>query len=259
MNLLFCLFAPPISLLTMKSIPEDSPLAVDVTKAIKEGETNRLQQLLTSHQGLATARVAPSEGPGRTLLHLATDWPGHFPNVGETIAILVRAGAEVDAGISGPNSETALHWAASSNDVVAVEALLDADANMDAKGAVIAGGDPLEDAIGFQNWDAARALVKRGAKTAMGDEAALGLLDKVKARFEKDELPGAGNINYSFWNACCAGQISVARFLVAKGADIYWTPDWCDEGPLDGALKSDNQELISWLKDQGATENSKPT
>ena len=76
----------------------------------------------------------------RTLLHVATDWPGHFPNGAATVAAIVEAGADVNARFRGPHSETPLHWAASSNDVDVLDALLDVGADIEAPGAVIAGG-----------------------------------------------------------------------------------------------------------------------
>jgi hypothetical protein len=44
-------------------------------EAIRTGDVDGLIRLLESHPGLANARIGP-----RTLLHVATDWPGHFPN-----------------------------------------------------------------------------------------------------------------------------------------------------------------------------------
>ena len=240
----------------MKLIPEQSSIATEIVDAIQKGETTRLDKLLSTDNELASARIDPREEDSRrSLLHIATDWPGHFPNVAETIKILVSHGADPNAEINGPDTETPLHWAASSNDVEAIDALLDAGANMDVQGAVIAGGDPLEDAVGFQNWKAARRLVERGAKTKLGDEAALGLMDKIAKRFDDDPLPSPESINYSFWNACCAGQIESAKYLHEKGADVNWSPDWCEENSLDSAIKHKYDELTDWLKSNGAVQH----
>jgi uncharacterized protein len=99
------------------------------------------------------------------LLHVATDWPGHLTNVAATINELVTAGADVNARFTGSHTETPLHWAASSNDVAAFDALLDHGAYINAPGTVIAGGSPLEDARAFAQWLTARRLVARGATT----------------------------------------------------------------------------------------------
>ena len=61
------------------------------------------------------------------------DWPGHFPNVAQTIAMLATAGGDVNVHYpphpTDPSSkETPLHQAATSNDVAAIDALLDAGA-----------------------------------------------------------------------------------------------------------------------------------
>lgn len=236
----------------MKTIPEDDLLAQSIVAAIKEGQTDLLNELLAEHPELASLRIQDKSNNKRSLLHIATDWPGHFPNVTETISCLIASGADVNAEFIGPNSETPLHWAASSNDVKAIVALLEGGADLNAQGAVIAGGDPLEDAIGFQNWSGAKCLVEHGATTRLGDEAALGMMDELKARFTEDKAPSPDNITYSFWNACSAGQVETAKFLLAKGADIHWIPEWCEESPLDGAIKSGNEILIRWLKSKGA-------
>ncbi len=124
--------------------PED-PLAVAVTEAIQAGDLDRLRRLLAEHPGLATARLGDDRPGGmtRTLLLVATDWPGHFSNGPATVALLVEAGADVNARFGGGrHDETPLHWAASSDDVEVLDALLDLGADIEAPGAVIAGGTP---------------------------------------------------------------------------------------------------------------------
>ena len=63
-------------------------------------------------------------------------------------------------------SETPLHWAASSNDVVAIDALLDLGADIEATVEIVRGGAPFSDAVVFANWEAARRIVERGARPA---------------------------------------------------------------------------------------------
>ena len=117
----------------------------------------------------------------RTLLHVATDWPGHFPNGPATVFALIEAGADVNARFSGSYSETPLHWAASSDDVAVLDVLLDAGAEIEAAGGVIGGGAPLADAVAFGQWQAARRLVERGAKVNLWQAAALGMADRLAA------------------------------------------------------------------------------
>jgi len=107
-----------------------------------------LNRLLTENPSLATARIDGT----RTLLHVATDWPGHFPNNAATVAALIASGAEVNARFTGQHTETPLHWAASSDDVAVLDALLDHGADIEAPGAVIGGGTPRADAVAFGQW-----------------------------------------------------------------------------------------------------------
>lgn len=108
-----------------------------------------------------------NRGMSRTLLHIATDWPGHYPNNAAVVTALLEAGAEVNAQFSGAHRETPLHWAASSDDVEVLDLLLDAGADIEAPGAVIAGGTPLDDAVAFAQWRAAQRLVERGTQPAL--------------------------------------------------------------------------------------------
>ncbi|MEU0458269.1 hypothetical protein ABZ322_36055, partial [Streptomyces sp. NPDC006129] len=105
----------------MQTLTSQDPLAVAVTEAIRAGDLPGLRRLLADHPGLATARVTEhgENGKGtRSLLHLATDWPGHFPRGPEVVAALVAAGADPNARFAGAHEETPLHWAASNNDVL---------------------------------------------------------------------------------------------------------------------------------------------
>jgi hypothetical protein len=102
------------------TIDPEEPLARAAVEAIQAGDLEGLRRLLDEHPGLATARIGDDRpgGTTRSLLHVATDWPGHFPGGPATVAALVAAGAEVDARFGGgSHDETPLHWAASSDDV----------------------------------------------------------------------------------------------------------------------------------------------
>ena len=141
-------------------IREDDQRAVNIVSAIRGGDVARLRELLAEDPPLAKARIVDAQGTGRTLLHVVADWPGHFPNGGETVAALIAAGADADAPVANSPvaPETPLHWAASSDDVAAIDALLDGGADIEAPGAVIGGGTPLADAVAFGQWRAARRL-----------------------------------------------------------------------------------------------------
>ena len=125
-------------------------------------------------------RAGPGAGPrrshsaarGHRLARAPAERRGHHRRAG-------RCRRRRRRTIRGRAPETPLHWAASSDDVEAVAALLDAGADIDAPGAVIGGGTPLNDATAFGQWDAARVLVERGAVVSAWDAAALGMTDRV--------------------------------------------------------------------------------
>jgi ankyrin repeat protein len=123
----------------MLSLSADDGRAVAVVTAIRSGDLLALEEQLNADPELARARVVDDRGVQRTLLHVASDWPGHFPNGAQTVAVLVAAGADVNAVVvhatPAGHAETALHWAASSNDVAVLDALLDAGADIEAPGA----------------------------------------------------------------------------------------------------------------------------
>ncbi len=91
-------------------IGTEEPLATAAVKAIRTGDLGALKRLLEENPTLATARLGLEAGMSRTLLHIATDWPGHYPNGAATVAVLVDAGADVNPRFAGPHSETPLHW-----------------------------------------------------------------------------------------------------------------------------------------------------
>jgi hypothetical protein len=244
-------------------LDKEDPTARAVVNAIQTGDVSTLKRLLAEHPHLATARVDCQDGCGaqsRSLLHIATDWPGHCPNGPAVVATLIRAGADVNARFVGSHSETPLHWAASSNDVAVLDALIDAGADIEADGAVIGGGSPLADARGFGQWDAARRLVERGARTTLTDAATLGLMDRVEAYFRNREMPVGEAITRAFWGACHGGQRRVAEYLLSRGAEI----NWIGHGgmtPLDVSRREDAErlvgrtvaaDLVGWLQAQGA-------
>ncbi|GAA5140714.1 hypothetical protein GCM10023340_01290 [Nocardioides marinquilinus] len=230
----------------MSTLDPEDPTARVLIRALRTGDVEALTALLTDHPDLATVRI----GPERTLLHVATDWPGHLPRVAETIAALVAAGADVGARFVGAHTETPLHWAASSDDVAAVDALLDAGADIDADGAVIAGGTPLQDARAFRCWRAAERLVERGARVDVFDAAALGLTDRVAAALADDSA--AHEVDLLFWSACHGGWLETARLLLEHGAHLDVVPPWEAKTPLDAAATADAPELVTWLRERGA-------
>ncbi|MDQ0110724.1 ankyrin repeat domain-containing protein [Paenibacillus harenae] len=255
----------------MDLIYENETIAVTVINMIHTGDIPTLKRLLAENPGLATARIIARDnknedescGMSRTLLHVVTDWPGHFPNGAETVGTLVEFGADVNARFTGTHTETPLHWASSCDDIEVIDALLDAGADIEAPGAVIAGGTPLDDAVAFAQWRAADRLVKRGAQIAIWHAAALGLMDAIEAYFAgaafSEKYPWGARcpsppdkITVAFWCACHGGQQRSAEYLLERGAELNWISVWDGLTPLDAAQRSSAVNLIDWLRSQGA-------
>lgn len=233
-------------------VSADHSLVLAATDAVQSGDLATLERLLSSDPWLATARFGDEECY-RTLLHCATDWPGHFPEGPAVIQRLVRAGADVNArSLFDSHTETPLHWAASSDDVAVLDTLLDAGADIDAPGAVLGRGSALADACGFGNWAAARRLVERGATTRLQDAAALGLLDHLDAIMSRSSgQPDSTEITHAFWSACHGGQRAAAQVLLERGADLNWV-GWGSQTALDLVDGEGSESLANWLRAQGA-------
>jgi uncharacterized protein len=236
---------------SVRVVPADDPRTVAATAAVQAGDLPELERLLAADPWLAKARIGNEDGY-RTLLHVATDWPGHFSNGPAVVQRLVAAGADANAHSRfSAHTETPLHWAASSDDVAVLDALLDAGADIEATGAVLGGGSPLADACGFGNWTAARRLVERGAHSRLSDAAALGLLDRVEAFFAEDADPDPEVITQAFWSACHGGQRSTAEYLLERGAEINCV-GWDEKTPLDVIDELAAPDLAAWLRARGA-------
>jgi ankyrin repeat protein len=234
--------------LAILNLGANDPLAVAVTEAIHGGDLDGLNRLLGDNPGLATARINQ-----RTLLHMAADWPGHFPNGAAVVTALIAAGSDPNSPGTGRWPETPLHWAASSDDVEVLDALIDGGADIDVPGASIAGGTPLDDAVAYGQWRAARRLVERGARVdKLWHAAALGIMPLVEGHFAGPADPTPDAVNDAFWQACHGGQRRAAEYLRARGADVNWIPGWGKETPLDIATCSGANDLVEWLRGQGA-------
>ena len=232
----------------MLNIGKTEPLAVAVTEAIQSGDVDGLNRLLEDNPGLVTARINQ-----RTLLHLVADWPGHFANGAAVVTALIAAGCDPNAPGLGPYPETPLHWAASSDDVAVLDALLDGGADIEVSGASIAGGTPLDDAVGYGQWRAARRLVERGARVEkLWHAAALGIMSLVEEHFAGPTKPSPDAVSDAFWQACHGGQRRAAKYLLDRGADLNWVPEWAKETPVDIAESSVDKDLVEWLRAQGA-------
>jgi hypothetical protein len=237
------------------TLRHDDEVARALVRAIQTGDVDALKQLLREHEGIASARIQDRRGSLRTTLHVATDWPGYFPNGPEVVRVLIEAGADPNAPIVGGRyAETPLHWVASSDDVDVADTLMDAGANLEALGASIAGGTPLDDAVAYGCWHVARRLVERGARVdCLWHAAALGMLSRMEELLVADPPPTAEEVNDAFWQACHGGQRRAAELLLGRGADVNWIPDYAEGPGLDMAVGPDTRReaLASWLREHG--------
>jgi len=241
-------------------LSEDDPAARALVEAIHAGDVESLRTLLAERSGLASARIVDEKGGSGTALHAATDWPGFFPNGPEVVLMLIGAGADPSAPVEGSwHAETPLHWAASSDDVEVARALIDGGADIEARGASIAGGAPLDDAVGYGCWQVARLLVERGARVdRLWHAAALGMIGRAEDLIAA-AAPTQQELTDAFWQACHGGQRRMAEHLLALGADLNGTPSWGDDTPLDVAESIDTgrQALVTWLRERGAKNSTK--
>lgn len=235
--------APPVA--GPRTIPDSDRAAFELLRAIKRGDAEQLTRMLDADPGLASCWIN-----GCTPLHHFADAPGHLPNPAAVVNALVAASADPNAHARGTwHHETPLHWAASNDDDALIDALLDAGADIEHPGSSIDGGPPIQSALGYAQWAAVRRLWERGADIGLPHAAVLGLTELVASLVETsatDDISGA------FWNACRAGQLSVARYLLAHGAELDWPAPWDGSTPLDAAIAKHQQETLAWLRDSGA-------
>jgi ankyrin repeat protein len=229
---------------------DDRDVMASVAQAIRGGDVAAVARMLGSRPEIATAR-----GPGgRTALHVVTDWPGYYPHGPEMVRLFLAASADPDARTSGKRAaETPLHWAASNDDWLVAEALIDGGADVEAPDGSI--GTPLANAIGYGCWNVARLLVARGARaTTLWEAAALGLQSRVEDLMAVDPPPDRVAITEAFWQACHGGQRRTAEYLLGRGADIHGVPGYSEKAAIGIAGEPDTsrQLLVAWLREHGA-------
>ena len=239
-------------------IPRDDQFEVELRSAVRQGDIAAIQRLLRNDPALAAARLGSKDSGTATPLHLVTDWPGYFPNGPQIVRLLIDAGADPNglttrrgSETTGPGDETPLHYAASSDDVDVAEALIDGGADIETPDGSI--GTPLDNAVGYGCWHVARLLVIRGARVDKAwHAAALGMLARLEALLGGD--PPAEDVSQAFWHACAAGQRRAAEYLLSRGADLNWEPEYAQGTPLDAASGQGTRQenVITWLREMGA-------
>jgi uncharacterized protein len=242
------------------TLPHGDPVAVELTSVIRGGDLDALRRILAERPELASVHMVGRKGLGggwRTPLHAATDWPGYFPAGPAAVAALLDAGADPNDDCGGDRPETPLHWAASTDDVDVAVVLIDGGADLETPGGSI--GSPLDNAIGYCCWNVARLLVNRGANVdKLWHAAGLGRLERT-AQLLVARAHTNDEISQAFWHACSGGRRRTAEYLLARGADLNWRPDYAEGTPLDAANShgTARANVVSWLQEQGAT-STKP-
>lgn len=230
-----------------KYLPADDPDVVAVTAAIQSGDLDAVRELLATRPELLTVRYGEEHGMSRTILHAATDFPGGFPRIAETIRLLIDAGADPDARFSGPHTETPLHWAASSDDIDAIDALLAGGADIEAPGGVLTGGPPLDDAVVFGQRRAGHRLVDAGASTRLFHAAALDLPARVSELVTAQQGASVDEITNALWHACRQGSTAAAKLLLDAGGDPLWV-GWEGLTPLAAARAAGERATVELLE-----------
>jgi len=252
-------------------LPRDGALA-DVfpvaVRAVKTGDVETLTRLLREHPTLANARALR----GRTLLHHLCDWPGHCPRERETGLVLIRAGADVNARAGDPEKgETALQWAASCDDAVLAELLIDAGTPVDGLGD---DRRPLTQAIWYECPQVAETLVRKGAALDLELAAGMGRTDLLPSFFDADGglLPSAGRhhppvnapvlaetpsderLEQALVYAVLGGSVEAAAYLLDRGANINAQPSGFDGRgtPLHWAASRRSVRVVELLVERGA-------
>lgn len=238
------------------TLAHGDPVAVELTSAIHGGHLDALRRILADRPELASARMIGRkgvEGGWRTPLHVATDWPGYFLAAPAAAALLLAAGADPNDNTGGDRPETPLHWAASTDDVDVAVVLIDNGADLETAGGSI--GAPLDNAVGYACWHVARLLVANGASVdKLWHAAALGMLERME-QLVGERPEASGEVSQAFWHACAGGQRRAAEYLLARGADLNWIPEYAEGTPLDSAtsLGTRHENVITWLRERGAT------
>jgi hypothetical protein len=218
--------------------------------ALDRGDVSELNRLIAEHPGVSRVLLMDGNGDVGRLLHIYANAPGHRPHPAEIVGALVRDGADIDAPVIGAgHQETALHWAASNDDVELLDALLDAGADIEHPGSSIDGGSPLQSATGYGQMQAVRRLVERGAVYFVWHAAALGMMPELEGLIA--EAPGPDDLSGALWQAANNGHLGAARLLVEHGADVSWRSPWSDETPVDVARAHGHDALAAWLFEQG--------
>jgi ankyrin repeat protein len=268
-------FADWISLVAIADAMRDpiSPIArfERAVEAVVDGDLQSLGRLLREEPGLARARstrVTPFDPPTHraTLLHYvaANGVEGHRQrtpaNAVEVARLLLDAGADPDAvaDMYGGRCTTMSllvssdHPAKAGLQVPLVDLLVDYGASVEATGDG-AWTSPLMTALAFGFVDAARALVRRGARVdTLAAAAGLGDLEVVQRRLptaDQDDRHRALAMAANLGHADVLGELLDA----GEDPDRYNPPNaHAHATPLHSAVASNHLDVVRLLVERGA-------
>ncbi|HEV3331151.1 MAG TPA: ankyrin repeat domain-containing protein [Bryobacteraceae bacterium] len=239
-------------------------------EAVVNGGLGALQDALRRNPALVRARstrVCKFDPPVHraTLLHYvaANGVEGHRqktpPNAVEIARALLEAGAEPDALADMYGAEcttmsmlvSSSHPARAGLQVPLVELLLDFGADIEGRGTKKWGG-PLSTALAFGMNDAAKALVKRGARIDLPAAAGLGLADDAARLLP---LADAEARHRSLSLAAQHAQAEMVRLLLDAGEDpnrYNLEGNHAHSTPLHQAVLTGNETVVRLLVERGA-------
>jgi uncharacterized protein len=220
--------------------PEEALNYAAANDAIRSGDVRKLAQLLAENPELVHIRLIRN----RTLFTQLADWPRRWPRRLESAALLIAAGADINARSDiDEEAETTLQEAVSCYDASLTELIVEAGASVD-------GLDddrrPMAEALFYQSHAAAKVLADHGATIDLEFAAGLGRMDLMPAFFDAGGKllpsagghhppvtpapvppePGAGNelLEQALVYAAIGGQQDTAAFLIDHGADVNAEP-----------------------------------
>jgi ankyrin repeat protein len=79
------------------------------------------------------------------------------------------------------------------------------------------------------------------------------MTDTVARRIEAAPHLQGANLSGPFWNACHGGQLATAQYLLSRGADLNWPAPWSGQTPLDIAKRAGRDDVVAWLRENGAS------
>lgn len=104
----------------------------------------------------------------------------------------------------------------------------------------------------------ARLLVARGARVeSLWEAAALGEGGRATELLDADPPPTQAELDQAFWHACQGGQRRMAEYLLDRGADINFSPEYAGEMTvLQVAVQPGTQReaVADFLRKRGAAE-----